>query len=157
MKKLRLFAWILVPATLLVVSKVASQEEKAKRTPSPSGASVYVVSPKNGETVKRKFKVIFGLTGMGICPAGITAADGKPLPNTGHHHLLVDVEKLSPAGEPLAPDKPATIKHFGLGQTEAMLDLAPGKHTLQLVFADHGHVPHDPPVMSEKVTVTVQE
>ena len=157
MKKIRLIAWAVLPALLLSLTLIVAQEAKKKRTPSPKGAMVYVVSPKEGETVKRKFKVIFGLNGMGICPAGITAGDGSPLPNTGHHHLLVDVANLTPAGDPLPADQPTKILHYGAGQTEAMLDLTPGKHTLQLVFADYAHVAHDPPVISEKVSITVSE
>jgi hypothetical protein len=139
------------------VALAADHHDKPKRTPSPAGASVYIVSPKDGATVKKKFKVVFGLTGMGICPAGITAADGKPLPDTGHHHLMVDVSEMPAMDTHLAADKPTSILHFGKGQTETMLELPPGKHTLQLVFADYAHVPHDPPLISKKLTVTVAE
>jgi hypothetical protein len=109
---------------------------------------VYIQSPKDGETVSSPFTVRFGLKGMGIAPAGIDQ------PNTGHHHLLIDVEKVPDFNAAL----PATdnIKHFGAGQTETELTLPPGIHTLQLVFADYLHIPHDKPVMSEKVTITVK-
>jgi hypothetical protein len=159
MKKLLIPAAVLVLAAFaaLPLLRAADHHDKPKRTPSPKGAVSYIVSPADGATVKRKFKVVFGLTGMGICPAGILAADGKPLPDTGHHHLLVDVDQLPPLDTHLAPDQPTRYMHFGKGQTEVMLDLAPGKHTLQLVFADHAHVPHDPPVISKKITVTVVE
>ena len=145
----------LVPAAGLFLAYGAAQIETPKRNPSPAGAKVYIVSPANGATVAKSFKVIFGLTGMGISPAGVTA-EGQPIPNTGHHHLLVDVAQLSPMGEALTTTNTTHIMHFGKGQTETMLDLTPGPHTLQLVFADYAHVPHDPAVISEKITVTVQ-
>jgi|SRR5688572_22783962 hypothetical protein len=117
------------------------------REPSPPGAEVYIVSPKDGATVKGPVAVVFGLKGMGIAPAGIK------LDGTGHHHLLVDSELPADLSQPL----PATEKvlHFGKGQTETSLTLAPGKHTLQLVLADSLHIPHDPPVISKKVTISV--
>jgi hypothetical protein len=119
------------------------------REPSPAGAEVYIVSPKDGATVKGPVTVVFGLKGMGIAPAGIK------LDGTGHHHLLVDSELPADLAQPL----PATEKvlHFGKGQTETSLTLAPGKHTLQLVLADYLHVPHDPAVISKKVTITVTQ
>jgi len=118
-----------------------------ERQPSPKGAKAYIISPKDGRTVKKKFLVRFGLRKMGIAPAGIK------FPNTGHHHLIIDGAKYD-ASKPL----PMTdnIKHFGAGQTEAMIELAPGKHTLQLVLGDHLHLPHNPPVVSEIITVTVE-
>ena len=155
MKKLTLLACLIVPAAGLFLAYGAAQLETPKRNPSPAGAKVYIVSPTNGATVAKNFKVIFGLTGMGISPAGITA-EGVPIPNTGHHHLLVDVAQLTSLAEPVPSTNSTQIMHFGKGQTETMLDLAPGRHTLQLVFADFAHVPHDPPVISEKITVTVQ-
>jgi hypothetical protein len=155
MKRLHPVAWAILPLFLVATFAVIAAE-KPKRQSSPKGAEVYFVTPKDGETVARKFKVIFGLTGMGVCPAGITAADAVPYPDTGHHHLLVDQEKLPPIDEVLPVDKPEICLHFGKGQTETMLELTPGKHTLQLVFADYAHVPHDPPVISKKITVTVK-
>lgn len=118
----------------------------AQQTAAPEGAQVYIVSPADGETVGQTFKVVFGLSGMGVAPAGIQ------MPNTGHHHLLIDKETLPELGQPLGAD----VMHFGLGQTEATVTLEPGTHTLQLVLGDHLHVPHNPPVMSEKITVTVE-
>jgi Domain of unknown function (DUF4399) len=117
------------------------------RTPSAPGAEVYIISPKNGATVKNPVRVQFGLKGMGIAPAGIK------FDNTGHHHLLVDSEAPANLSAPL----PATDKllHFGKGQTETSLTLAPGKHTLQLLLGDQNHIPHDPPVISKKITITV--
>ncbi len=115
-------------------------------TPSPEGASVYILSPAHGETVPTRFTVKFGLKGMGVAPAGI---DRK---NTGHHHLLIDADELPPSGKPMGSD----VKHFGGGQTETVLELPPGTHTLQLILGDHRHIPHDPPVVSEKITIHVR-
>ncbi len=117
------------------------------RTAAPDGAMVYFLSPENGATVTSPFTVRFGLRGMGVAPAGVTA------PNTGHHHLLIDVADLPPENLPLPND--ANHRHFGLGQTEAELTLEPGQHTLQLVLGDALHIPHQPPVRSEKITITV--
>lgn len=119
--------------------------------PSPKGAKVYIVQPKDGKTVKKKFKVVFGLKGMGVAPAGIYMGADKP---TGHHHLMIDSE-LPDMKLPFPMDEKHL--HFGGGQTETMLELPPGKHTLQLVLGDHAHIPHDPPVVSEKITITVEE
>jgi hypothetical protein len=118
------------------------------RTPSPEGASLYILSPRDGETVSGPLIVRFGLTGMGVAPAGVEIED------TGHHHLLIDMADLPTLDQPL----PATdhIKHFGGGQTETAIELTPGQHTLQLLLADMNHVPHEPPVMSERITITVE-
>ena len=113
---------------------------------SPANAEVYIISPKDGETVPATFTVKFGLKGMGVAPAGTDKA------NTGHHHLLVDYEGLPDANMPMGKD----VKHFGGGQTETELTLAPGKHTLQLILGDKSHVPHDPVVVSDKITITVK-
>ena len=167
MKHLSKLSIALVAASLMTAAVNADEHKKGHgahdttghvRQKSPKGAKVYIVNLRDGRTVKArngKVKVVFRVSGMGICPAGITAS-GQPIPDTGHHHLLVDVDKLPPLNQPLPADKPDTVKHFGKGQTEATIDLKPGKHTLQLVFADYGHVPHDPPVVSEKITITVE-
>jgi hypothetical protein len=118
------------------------------RTPSVAGANVYFISPKAGETVGATFTVRFGLKGMGVAPAGIN------LDKTGHHHLLVDAAALPAMDAPIPADD--THRHFGGGQTEVDLTLKPGQHTLQLLLADYLHVPHDPPVMSESITITVK-
>ena len=115
MKLMRSLCWVILPALLLASSALA-QEEKPKRNASAPGAKVYIVRPTDGKTVKRKFKVIFGLTGMGICPAGLTAGDGTPFPNSGHHHLLIDHAELPALDVPLIGDKPTDIMHFGKGQ-----------------------------------------
>ncbi|MCY1408710.1 hypothetical protein D9M71_240380 [compost metagenome] len=118
------------------------------RTPAPEGASVYFIAPANGASVTGPINVRFGLKGMGVAPAG------TDVPATGHHHLLVDVAELPGLDAPL----PATdnIRHFGKGQTETELTLPPGQHTLQLLLGDQNHVPHQPPVLSEKITITVK-
>jgi Domain of unknown function (DUF4399) len=118
-----------------------------ERSPSPAGAEVYIISPRDGAKIHGPVLVQFGLKGMGIAPAGIK------FENSGHHHLLVDTDAPADMGAPLpATDK---IRHFGKGQTETLLDLPPGKHTLQLLLGDQIHVPHNPPVISRKITITV--
>ena len=117
-------------------------------TPSPAGAEVYIVSPKDGATVGQSVTVVFGLKGMGVAPAGVKKE------GTGHHHLLVDVKELPTAGQPIPKDD--THLHFGNGQTETTLKLAPGTHTLQLELADENHIPFDPAIVSKKITVHVK-
>lgn len=114
----------------------------------PADAKVYIISPKDGETVPQTFTVKFGLSGMGVAPAGVDKE------KTGHHHLLIDVDEMPDMTKPL----PATenIVHFGGGQTETELTLPPGKHTLQLVMGNHLHIPFKNPVMSKKITVVVE-
>lgn len=109
-------------------------------------ATSYIVSPKHGETVDKTFVVVFGLKGMGVSPAGMEKA------NTGHHHLMIDRKELPDVTKPL--DK--TVKHFGGGQTETTLTLSPGTHTLQLILADHKHLPHSPAVISKKIKIIVK-
>jgi hypothetical protein len=125
---------------------VAAQVTKTK---SPDGAKAYIISPKNGETVSSPFTVQFGLKGMGVAPAGAN------VPNTGHHHLLIDVDPMPDLNVALPPNGDK-VRHFGGGQTEVELTLPPGKHTLQLVLGDYLHVPHDKPVVSDKITITVK-
>ena len=138
---MRMFA---VSAALVLAATIAWAQE---RTPSAPGAEVYIISPKDGAKVSSPFVVQFGLKGMGIAPAGIK------FDNTGHHHLLIDTDAPADSSAPLpASDK---VVHFGKGQTETTLTLPPGKHTLQLLLGDFSHVPHNPPVVSKKITVTV--
>lgn len=134
-----------ISLSLIGGTLLAQQLPKTKGTDT---AVVYFVSPKDGETVSSPVTVRFGLKGMGIAPAGVTA------PNTGHHHLLVDLAKLPDFNAAL----PVTdnIRHFGAGQTETELTLPPGKHTLQLVLGDHLHIPHEKPIVSERITITVK-
>jgi hypothetical protein len=117
------------------------------RRPLPAGATAYLIEPAAGASVTSPVRVVFGLRGAGVSPAGIER-DGA-----GHHHLLVDTE-LPDFGSPIPAD--GQHWHFGGGQTETSLELAPGRHTLQLLFADERHIPHDPPVMSERITIEVR-
>ena len=134
-------------ATALVLG--AGATAAAERTPSPAGAEVYIVSPKDGAKVKSPVTVVFGLKGMGVAPAGIK------FDNTGHHHLLVDADVPADLSQPLPANE--NHVHFGKGQTETSLTLPPGKHTLQLLLADYTHTPHDPAVISKKITITVEK
>lgn len=118
-----------------------------QRTSGRKDAWLYIGWPNNGEVVGTRFKVWFGLRNFGVAPAGVRK-DG-----TGHHHLLVDTD-LKNFDEPIPNDKQHL--HFGKGQTETVLELPPGRHTLQLVLADADHVPHDPPILSKKITITVR-
>jgi hypothetical protein len=132
---------------LVGIASVVSAQALPKNK-SAEGTTVYFISPKSGDTVGQTFTVRFGLKGMGVAPAGVQS------PNTGHHHLLVDLAEPPNMDAALAVTE--NIRHFGAGQTEAELTLPPGKHTLQLLFADYLHIPHDKPVMSEKITITVK-
>ena len=112
-----------------------------------SSAKLYFISPADGETVQNPVVVRFGLKNMGVAPAGTDVA------NTGHHHLLIDTE-LPTMNLPIAKDD--KHRHFGGGQTEASIKLSTGKHTLQLLLGDFSHIPHDPPVVSKQITITVE-
>jgi hypothetical protein len=138
-------AFSVVATLLLVLAGVTVEAEE--RTPAPPDAKVYFIEPRDGALISGPVTVRFGLVGMGVAPAGVQ------FPNTGHHHLLVDVE-LPPAGQPIPADDRHI--HFGKGQTETVLQLEPGRHTLQLVLGDHQHRLHEPPVVSAKVTITVK-
>ena len=139
----------IAPIAALLLWNVAAQAQNNElpRSSAPDRAAAYIISPANGETVSSPVTIKFGLQGMGVAPAGVQQA------NTGHHHLLIDVDTLPPDNLPL----PATdqIVHFGGGQTETTIALAPGTHTLQLVLGDHLHIPHNPPVRSRRITINV--
>lgn len=117
------------------------------RTPAPEGVSLYLISPQEGATVASPVAVRFGLKGMGVAPAGVRN------PKTGHHHLILDAD-LPPLGLPIPAD--ANHRHFGGGQTEVSLELAPGSHTLQLLLGDHDHVPFEPAITSDRITIQVK-
>jgi hypothetical protein len=135
-------------AVLLLGSILAAPAALAGNTPSPKDALVYIGWPNDGEVINtRTIKIWFGLRHMGVAPAGVDK------PNTGHHHLLVDAD-LPPFDEPIPNDR--NHLHFGGGQTEAVIELPPGTHTLQLLMGDKDHVPHNPPVYSKKITITVR-
>jgi hypothetical protein len=116
-------------------------------TPSPKEALLYFIYPHNGAKIRGAFWCRFGLRGMGVTHAGDSFA------NSGHHHLLIDVTQPLDLGDAIPADK--NHLHFGAGQTEARLELPPGKHTLQLVLGDANHIPFEPPVMSRKIIVTI--
>lgn len=141
----RTFPRILVlPACCLVGAAIAAD---LPRSPAPKDVELYIVSPQDGASVASPVTVRFGLRGMGVAPAGVAMAD------TGHHHLLIDSD-LPPFNLPIPADDKHV--HFGKGQTEATVTLAPGSHRLQLLLADHLHMPHDPPVVSKPVTIVVK-
>jgi hypothetical protein len=122
---------------------------QAGETPAPADAKVYFINIKDGDTVTSPVLIRFGLSGMGIAPAGTQA------PNTGHHHLIIDDTIEGAALDEAIPMDEHHL-HFGKGQTEASVPLPKGKHTLQLILGDWTHIPHKPPVMSERITVDVE-
>jgi hypothetical protein len=136
----------LILASTLLLAPLAAQADD-HRTSAPDGAAVYFITPSDGATVESPVRVRFGLSGMGVAPAGTE----KEM--TGHHHLLID-QTLEDFDNPIPADD--THRHFGGGQTETTVDLASGTHTLQLVLGDHNHIPHQPPVMSQVITITVE-
>jgi hypothetical protein len=167
MKRLSLAAALLLPLAAVAADSYSDQMKKAAEsetsqnmkakalakigmdiTPAPAGAKVYFVSPANGAEVRGPVKVVFGLApAMGVAPAGVQQK------NTGHHHLLIDAPTVD-MNAPLPTSE--QVKHFGGGQTETTVTLKPGKHTLQLVLGDYKHQPHNPPVVSETITITVK-
>jgi hypothetical protein len=145
---------ILFSVLVLLAVNLAAHDHSAtsgqgeiQRTPSSGGASVSFANLSDGDVIPPDFVVRFSISGMGIAPAG------SDIDNTGHHHLLIDVDGLPTLDQPL----PATdnIRHFGKGQTETELHLPEGKHSLQLLLADYRHIPHEPPVMSEVIVIVV--
>jgi len=132
------FAGLLLSASMLATAA----------TPAPKGAEVFIVSPADGATVSETFTVKFGVKAIALAPAGDVTK------NTGHHHLLIDVDKMPAADAPIPND--ANHMHFGKAQTQAEIKLTPGKHTLQLELGDSGHMPFDPPIVSKKITVNVK-
>ena len=139
----------LIPIVSLAAAVTLSGAALAGETPAPEGAGVYFINVKNGDTLTNPVTIRFGLKGMGVAPAGTEKE------HTGHHHLIIN-ETLE--GDKLNEPIPADDKHvhFGGGQTEKTQELPAGTHTLQLVLGDWSHIPHNPPVMSEKITVTVK-
>lgn len=136
---------LLALATVFFVGGAAVAE--VARTPAPPNAKVYFIAPSNGAYLSSPVTVRFGLAGMGVAPAGVQAE------TTGHHHLLIDTKLEDYAA---AIPKDTNNVHFGGGQTEATIALPPGTHTLQLIVGDHNHIPHDPPVKSEVITISVK-
>ena len=151
---MRIFRTTVLAAALMSVGAIGSGAF-AGETPSIAGTKVYFVNLKDGATVEGPVKIVFGLNGMGIAPAGVEKE------GTGHHHLFIDRPELGkgPDGkDEVDANIPAddNHKHYGKGQTETMLKLKPGKHTLQLVLGDQNHIPHNPPVVSDVITITVK-
>jgi hypothetical protein len=139
-------------AAAVMIDDAAAQQAQAPvpaaRTPAPPDAYLYIGWPNDGQTVKAgRVKVWFGARNIGVAPAGVTT------PKTGHHHLLINVP-VPPLDREIPNDK--NHVHFGQGQTETVLDLAPGTYTLQLLMGDAEHVPHNPPVISKRITITVR-
>jgi len=138
------------PLALLVLTMLlAGAGVGAGAAPAPANAYCYIGWPNDGQVLQvgRPFRVWFGLRHMGVAPKGIA------FPNTGHHHLLIDTG-LPPAGQPIPSDRQHL--HYGAGETETLLELPPGTHTLQLLMGDENHVPHVPPVTSKKITIIVK-
>ena len=127
--------------------QIAPASAFAGTTPASKDAYLYIIWPTDGERIKGAFWCRFGLRNMGVTHAG------DKTPNTGHHHLLIDVDEALDPNEPIPSDK--KHMHFGAGQTEVRLELPPGPHTLQLVLGDADHIPFDPPVVSKKIRIVV--
>ena len=136
-----------VMALLLAFAPLFAGNPRAdERSPSPKGAKVFFLDLKDGQTIPAETTIRFGISGMDL------AAAGSSRPNTGHHHLLIDVE-LPPLDQPIPSD--FNHIHFGRGDDETELSLTPGEHTLQLLLSDGKHVPHNPPVVSPVIRVFV--
>lgn len=145
----------LMPAAVFGLALTLGTVAAAQGTPAPEGATVYFVNLEDGGTYASPVTVVFGLDGMGVAPAGTEKE------NTGHHHLLVNRPPIGEGefgAEELELGLPSDENHlhFGGGQTQTTLDLPPGEHTLQLVLGDAGHVPHDPPVASDVITIVIE-
>jgi Domain of unknown function (DUF4399) len=133
-------------AALLMLSTTAAS---AQRKPAAKDVSLYIVAPADGDTLKGAFWCRFGLRNMVVSHAG------DDFPHSGHHHLLIDVNEPIDPNEAIPQDKKHL--HYGAGETEALIELPPGKHTLQLVFSDANHFNFDPPVVSKKITIKVKD
>jgi hypothetical protein len=146
---MKLHAGLIAVCGLLILAGHAALADSAQPH-WPAGAKVFFVQPKDGAEIANPVKVVMGVEGITIAPAGTQT------PHTGHHHILIDTD--IPTGEKAFAPLPANdnIKHFGKGQTETELTLAPGKHTLQLLVGDGNHIPYNPPLASDKITITVK-
>jgi len=140
----------LLALPILILLPALAPAQGLERTSAPEDARVYFIAPDHGATVTSPVTVRFGLEGMGVAPAGIDQE------KTGHHHLLIDVDESNMPAMDMPLPTTDHVVHFGGGQTEVDIELEAGEHTLQLLLGDHRHVPHDPAVMSEKITVTVE-
>ncbi|MDE1184295.1 DUF4399 domain-containing protein [Paraburkholderia sp.] len=139
-------AFAVVTALATMAAATVSASAYAGTTPAPPGAFAYIGYPNDGQVVQanKPFRVWFGLRFMGVAPKGVK------YPNTGHHHLLIDTD-LPPMDQEIPSDR--NHLHFGAGETETMITLPPGRHTLQLLMGDDMHIPHNPPIYSKKITV----
>lgn len=137
----------LITMTLALAACGPEAPEAAKRTASPAGARVFIIEPRNGAEVTSPVAMKFGIEGMEVQPAGTDKQ------HSGHHHVLIDTP-LPDLANPIPADD--NHKHFGKAQTDTSLELKPGKHTLQLLLGDANHIPHDPPVQSDVITITVK-
>lgn len=135
-------------ALALLAMVMTASVQAAGPSPAPEGARVYFITPADGAVIEGPVTVRFGLSGMGVAPAGVERQ------HTGHHHLLINLDTLPPLDQSLPANE--HVVHFGAGQTETTLNLAPGKHRLQLLLGDHLHIPHNPPVLSDAITITVR-
>jgi hypothetical protein len=140
---IRLVRLVVLAGALASISFAAHAQGK----PPAKGAYLYIIWPQDGARIRGAFWIRFGLRNMGITHAG------DDYPNSGHHHLLIDVNEPLDLNAPIPQDR--NHLHFGAGQTEARLQLPPGKHTLQLVLGDAKHYPFKPPLVSKKITITV--
>lgn len=145
--KLSILALTLSTATLSTsFAHDDNEKQTIKTSTAPENSSVYIIAPVDGAIVSETFTIQFGIQGMEVSPAGVEKK------NAGHHHLLVDGEKLPALDKPMGSE----VKHFGGGQTQTEVTLTKGEHTLQLILGDHQHIPHNPAVVSKKITITVK-
>lgn len=133
----------------MAAAVLVSTPANAGQVKSPDGAEAYFISPKDGDVVEGTVHMVFGLRGMGVAPALVE------WPNTGHHHVVVDIG-VPDGSKPIPKNDGKHFFHFGGGNTEGTITLPPGRHTLRMVLADHEHYSHNPPVVSEPVTITVK-
>ena len=147
-KKIKILIFALSLCSLLLPYKLVNSAGGLSKSLSNSNAEVFIISPLDKEIVSSPVEIIFGITNMTVAPAGIK----KEL--SGHHHLIIDTNVLPNLSKPI----PSNEKHlhFGKGQTRTSIDLKSGTHTLQLIFGDYVHIPHDKPLISKKITITVE-
>jgi hypothetical protein len=141
----RFFLLAAIASTLV---SITANAESPERSSSPEDARLYFIAPRDGQVVNGEFRVQFGLRGMGVAPAGVDSA------HSGHHHLLIDFDGMPELDLPMP--KSEHLLHFGGGQTETLLNLPAGQHTLQLILGNHLHIPHQPIVQSEKISILVE-
>ena len=135
-------------ASIVTLVLLSTTSAFSQGKPAPDDAYLYFIWPDNGTVIRGAFWCRFGLRNMGVTHAGDDFA------NSGHHHLLIDVNDPLDPNDAIPQDK--NHLHFGAGQTEARIELPPGKHTLQLVLGDWSHVPFNPPIVSPVITVEVK-